>query len=183
MFPFFLLVAQGNLDNGKSELVLEPSPVKAVIKKVIGSMVCAFIFMKFVKMYPVKNMKEEDFVNTSSMAYKFWYTMMATSCIRFKYYHAWLLADAICNNSGLGFTGYDKDGNSKWDLISNINVLGFEVYISSSTYIHLPHVSYSSFLCSLPQICATLSTIGTAVQIVGCAPLFMSVCRRNTVLC
>lgn len=116
----------GNLDNGKSELVLEPSPVKAVIKKVIGSMVCAFIFMKFVKMYPVKNMKEDDFVNTSSMAYKFWYAMMATSCIRFKYYHAWLLADAICNNSGLGFTGYDKDGNSKWDLISNINVLGFE---------------------------------------------------------
>ncbi|XP_018795845.1 PREDICTED: lysophospholipid acyltransferase 1 [Bactrocera latifrons] len=116
----------GNLDNGKSELVLEPSPVKAVIKKVIGSMVCAFIFMKFVKMYPVKNMKEDDFVNDSSMAYKFWYAMMATSCIRFKYYHAWLLADAICNNSGLGFTGYDKDGNSKWDLISNINVLGFE---------------------------------------------------------
>ncbi|GBP14783.1 Membrane-bound O-acyltransferase domain-containing protein 2 [Eumeta japonica] len=34
--------------------------------------------------------------------------------------------DAICNNSGLGFTGYDKDGNANWDLISNINVLGFE---------------------------------------------------------
>lgn len=126
---FFLRTAQGNLDNGKSELVLEPSPVKAVIKKVIGSMVCAFIFMKFVKIYPVKDMKEGDFVETSSMAYKFWYAMMATSCIRFKYYHAWLLADAICNNSGLGFTGYDKDGNSKWDLISNINVLGFEVCI------------------------------------------------------
>ncbi|XP_053966433.1 lysophospholipid acyltransferase 6 [Anastrepha ludens] len=116
----------GNLDNGKSELVLEPSPTKAVIKKVIGSMVCAFIFMKFVKMYPIKNMKEDGFVESTSMAYKFWYAMMATSCIRFKYYHAWLLADAICNNSGLGFTGYDKDGNSKWDLISNISVLGFE---------------------------------------------------------
>ncbi|CAD7013809.1 unnamed protein product [Ceratitis capitata] len=116
----------GNLDNGKSELVLEPSPMKAVIKKVIGSMVCAFIFMKFVKMYPVKNMKEDDFVAGTLVPYKFWYAMMATSCIRFKYYHAWLLADAICNNSGLGFTGYDKDGNSKWDLISNINVLGFE---------------------------------------------------------
>ncbi|XP_036331019.1 lysophospholipid acyltransferase 1 isoform X2 [Rhagoletis pomonella] len=116
----------GNLDNGKTELVLEPSPTKAVIKKVIGSMVCAFIFMKFVKMYPIKNMKEDDFVENTSMAYKFWYAMMATSCIRFKYYHAWLLADAICNNSGLGFTGYDKDGNSKWDLISNISVLGFE---------------------------------------------------------
>lgn len=53
--------------------------------------------------------------------------MMATTTIRFKYYHAWLLADAICNNSGLGFNGYEKDGNPKWDLISNINVISFEV--------------------------------------------------------
>ncbi|ALC41198.1 oys [Drosophila busckii] len=114
------------LDNGKTELIVEPSPTKTVIRKVIGSLVCAFIFMKFVKMYPVKNMKEDEFINDTRMAYKFWYAMMATTCIRFKYYHAWLLADAICNNSGLGFSGYDKDGNAKWDLISNINVLSFE---------------------------------------------------------
>eukprot|EP00099_Drosophila_melanogaster_P011948 NP_001286265.1 oysgedart, isoform B [Drosophila melanogaster] len=116
----------GNLDSSKREVVLEPSPTKAVIRKVVGSLVCAFIFMKFVKIYPVKDMKEDDFMNNTSMVYKYWYAMMATTCIRFKYYHAWLLADAICNNSGLGFTGYDKDGNSKWDLISNINVLSFE---------------------------------------------------------
>ncbi|KAH8309207.1 hypothetical protein KR059_006852 [Drosophila kikkawai] len=116
----------GNLDNSKKEVVLEPSPTKAVIRKVVGSLVCAFIFMKFVKLYPVKDMKEDDFLNNTSMVYKYWYAMMATTCIRFKYYHAWLLADAICNNSGLGFTGYDKDGNPKWDLISNINVLSFE---------------------------------------------------------
>lgn len=118
--------SNANLDNGKSELVLEPSPTKTVIRKVLGSLVCAFIFMKFVKIYPVKNMKDDDFINGTSIPYKFWYAMMATTCIRFKYYHAWLLADAICNNSGLGFTGYDKDGNAKWDLISNINVLSFE---------------------------------------------------------
>ncbi|BFG05930.1 lysophospholipid acyltransferase 1 [Drosophila madeirensis] len=118
--------SNGSLDNGKTELVLEPSPTKTVIRKVIGSLVCAFIFMKFVKLYPVKNMKEDDFLENTSMAYKYWYAMMATTCIRFKYYHAWLLADAICNNAGLGFAGYDKDGNAKWDLISNINVLSFE---------------------------------------------------------
>lgn len=53
--------------------------------------------------------------------------MMATTIVRFKYYHAWLLADAICNNSGLGFNGYEKDGNPKWDRITNINVISFEV--------------------------------------------------------
>lgn len=53
---------------------------------------------------------------------------MSTTVVRFKYYHAWLLADAICNNSGLGFNGYDaKDGSAKWDMISNIDIRKFEV--------------------------------------------------------
>lgn len=53
--------------------------------------------------------------------------MISTTIVRFKYYHAWLLADAICNNSGLGFNGYESDGNAKWDMITNINVISFEV--------------------------------------------------------
>lgn len=52
--------------------------------------------------------------------------MMATTVVRFKYYHAWLFADAICNNSGIGFDGFDERGRSRWDLISNINVINFE---------------------------------------------------------
>lgn len=56
--------------------------------------------------------------------------MMTTTIVRFKYYHAWLLSDAICNNSGLGFNGYDDDGNAKWDMISNINVISFEVSLN-----------------------------------------------------
>lgn len=58
--------------------------------------------------------------------------MMATTVVRFKYYHAWLLADAICNNSGIGFNGYDDNGKSQWDLISNINVINFEVSVGRS---------------------------------------------------
>lgn len=70
---------------------------------------------------------EDDFLDNTTFLYKIWYLMMSTSIVRFKYYHAWLLADAICNNSGLGFNGYENDGNPKWDLITNINVIGFEV--------------------------------------------------------
>lgn len=70
---------------------------------------------------------DEDFLANTSLLYKFWFMAMSTTIVRFKYYHAWLLADAICNNSGLGFNGYEQDGNPKWDLISNINVIAFEV--------------------------------------------------------
>lgn len=55
------------------------------------------------------------------------FLMVATAVHRFKYYHAWLLADAICNASGLGFNGYEDDGTPRWDLHSNIDIVGFEV--------------------------------------------------------
>lgn len=53
--------------------------------------------------------------------------MLTTMLARFKYYHAWLFADAICNNSGLGFNGYDERGKARWDLASNVDVYKFEV--------------------------------------------------------
>lgn len=50
-----------------------------------------------------------------------------TMGVRFKYYFAWLFADAIVNNAGLGFNGYDTDGSAKWDRCTNINVIHIEV--------------------------------------------------------
>lgn len=61
------------------------------------------------------------------MFYKIWYLFLTTMLARFKYYHAWLFADAICNNSGLGFNGYDERGNARWNLASNVDVYKFEV--------------------------------------------------------
>lgn len=72
----------------------------------------------------------DDLLDSSSTAYQLWYVMMATTVVRFKYYHAWLWADAICNNSGIGFNGFDERGRSRWDLISNINVINFEVIVT-----------------------------------------------------
>lgn len=47
--------------------------------------------------------------------------------VRFKYYYAWIFADAICNNSGFGFNGYDEHGSARWDAASNVDVYNFEV--------------------------------------------------------
>ena len=67
---------------------------------------------------------------------------------RFKYYHAWLLADAICNNSGLGFNGYDKENNAKWDLLTNINVLSFEVFFFRNNLLLFLKI-YEMCICGL----------------------------------
>jgi hypothetical protein len=71
------------------------------------------------------------------------YLVVASTISRFKYYHAWLLADAICNASGLGFNGYDAKGRARWDLISNVDILKFEVSLSHiNIYLFLVSLSY-----------------------------------------
>lgn len=97
-------------------------------------MTFAVIFVKFLPVYPIKGLDEDNFIENTTIMYKFWYLSMATMLVRFKYYFAWLFADAIVNNSGIGFSGYNEDGSSNWDLYSNINILKFEV---SSKYIVL----------------------------------------------
>ena len=37
--------------------------------------------------------------------------------------------DAVHNIMGIGFNGYDDQGQARWDLISNVNILNIEVGI------------------------------------------------------
>lgn len=118
----------GNLDNNSNSrnVVIEPSPCIVVVKKVLSSLFCAVIFIKLIPMFHIQTIKDDEFVVNTGLAYKFWYLFVCTALVRFKYYHAWLFADAICNNSGLGFNGYNADGSARWDLISNIDIIKFE---------------------------------------------------------
>lgn len=45
------------MDVNSKAIVHEPSPVKAVVKKVIASVVCAYIFIKLINVYPIKSIK------------------------------------------------------------------------------------------------------------------------------
>lgn len=49
--------------NGQAkEIVVEPSPMKAVIKKIIGSIICAYIFKNWVTVYPIKTLAGMYFI-------------------------------------------------------------------------------------------------------------------------
>lgn len=78
---------------------------------------------------------DSDFLEKKTVFNKMCYLSIATLLVRFKYYHAWLLADAICNLSGLGFHGYSACGSCKWDLVSNVDVLQFEVTVMTFLYL------------------------------------------------
>ncbi|XP_038211863.1 lysophospholipid acyltransferase 2 isoform X2 [Zerene cesonia] len=108
----------------------EPSPRRAVMYKVAGSVAAAFLYLSLAQKYSIKVL--EGLVDPTSeerswsALYLLWYAYLSTLVVRCKYYHAWLLSEAICNNSGMGFNGYDNDGTPKWDKMSNIDVFGFE---------------------------------------------------------
>ncbi|XP_053995551.1 lysophospholipid acyltransferase 6 [Hylaeus anthracinus] len=112
------------------EIVLEPSPTPVVIKKVIVSVLCAAMFVTFIPTYSIQRLKEKEFLENTTVIQKFWYLMMVTMLVRFKYYHAWIFADAICNNSGIGYNWSAKDGENNWNLYSNVDVAGFELSVS-----------------------------------------------------
>uniref|UniRef100_A0A0N4VRV8 CUB domain-containing protein n=1 Tax=Haemonchus placei TaxID=6290 RepID=A0A0N4VRV8_HAEPC len=40
-------------------------------------------------------------------------------------------ADAVCNLSGFGFSGYDDRGNAKWELCTNVRPYQVEVFSNS----------------------------------------------------
>lgn len=109
----------------------EPSPRKAVFFKVVGSLAAALLYITLAQKYPLTLILEltdptSEVSRTWSALYLLWYAYLATLVVRCKYYHAWLLSEAICNNSGMGFNGYDQNGKPKWDKMSNIDVFGFE---------------------------------------------------------
>ncbi|XP_059047018.1 lysophospholipid acyltransferase 6 [Achroia grisella] len=117
---------------GKDKSVLEPSPRLAVIYKVGGSVAAALLYLTLAKKYPLAILEEltdpaSEVSRSWSAVYLLWYAYLSTLVVRCKYYHAWLLSEAICNNSGMGFNGYDNDGKPKWDKMSNIDVFGFEL--------------------------------------------------------
>lgn len=163
----------------------EPSPMRTVVQKMLGSTLCAFVFMKFGQVYPVRSIKDGAFVGAHSSAGKLWYVMNATMFVRFKYYHAWLMGDAICNNSGLGFNGYDARGQAKWDLCSNIDILGFEVSVDRAGHltgvIGLPQLTKLLYIrTSSRRISETASTAGIWLRIAGCETWSTIVYRTDT---
>lgn len=138
--------SNGKLEESNKKIVHEPSPVKAVLKKVLASVVCAYIFVKLINVYPIKNIKDDAFVEDTNIIYKFWYLMMATMAVRFKYYFAWLFADAIVNNAGLGFNGFELDGTAKWDMLTNIYVIPFELGTNFRDCINSWNIGTNSWL-------------------------------------
>ncbi|KAM3928473.1 lysophospholipid acyltransferase 1 [Leptodactylus fuscus] len=124
------------IDKGKeSSTFTDPSPNRAVVTKLLICLVSLIVFLTFSKAFPLTYMLDEKFIDDSSFLWKLVYLYISTMASKPKYYFAWTLADAVNNAAGYGFNGIDEDGNSRWDLISNLNIWNIEMATSFKMYI------------------------------------------------
>ncbi len=79
---------------------------------------------KFFAFFPNKDSE----ILAKPIYYRFLYLYICCFSSRVKYYIAWTLADIAAHSSGFGFTGYDENGNPKWNLLTNVNIFSFEVF-------------------------------------------------------
>ncbi|XP_043925053.1 lysophospholipid acyltransferase 1 isoform X2 [Protopterus annectens] len=124
----------------------EPSPVGAIIRKLLLTLVCLVLFLTFSKNFPFMYCVDERFMNEFSFWSRVTYIHISLQFLKPKYYIAWTLADVANNAAGYGFSGVDQNGNFHWDLISNINVWKIETATSFKMYIDNWNIQTAAWL-------------------------------------
>ncbi|KAG1671950.1 Membrane-bound O-acyltransferase domain-containing protein 2 [Nymphon striatum] len=105
--------------------VKEPSAKYPVLCKLFISFIFLLIIIFIQPEFPSEFLCADDFTNHSYL-WIMGYLVVFTNVVRFKYYFAWYLSEAVCNASGLGFNGYDENNNPKWNGVSNVDIYGCE---------------------------------------------------------
>lgn len=114
---------------------VEPSPLKAVCRKLLICAGCVLFFLVVTRSLPITSNVDPEFVANSSFLSRLTYAFFSVQASRPKFYFAWTLADAVNNAAGYGFMGMDANGEPSWDLLCNLNILGIETATSFKTFI------------------------------------------------
>ncbi|XP_043213916.1 lysophospholipid acyltransferase 1-like [Amphibalanus amphitrite] len=111
--------------DGNANLV-RPSPWRAVLRQLGVVTITAWCVVFLVPKVPHAFFREEAYYGWSW--WRQWGYMYLSGLMgRMKYYAAWCLAGAVCNASGLGYSGLGEDGRQRWDAVSNVHLWQVEM--------------------------------------------------------
>lgn len=113
----------------------EPSPVSAVIKKLLVCIGCLLWFFIITKAFPITYNVDPQFISEASFITRLAYAFISIQAARPKFYFAWSLADAVHNAAGYGISSMDENGEVSWDLISNVHIWKIETATSLKSFI------------------------------------------------
>ncbi|PKK33390.1 membrane bound O-acyltransferase domain containing 2 [Columba livia] len=150
--------------NGKEDTKYEqtdPSPNIAVAQKLLICGLSLLFHMTITKTLPVEYNVDDHFRATASWPVRFFYLYVSLMAARPKYYFAWTLADAINNAAGFGFRGYDKNGVTRWDLISNLRIQQIEFSTSFKMFLDNWNIQTALWL---KRVCYERATFSPTIQ-------------------
>ncbi|CAG7647042.1 unnamed protein product [Allacma fusca] len=103
-----------------------PSSAGIVARKLVTSVFFAVVFVTLGPFVKASTLTDHEFLDNMYFINKVIYIICVTTIERTKYHHAWILADAVCNASGLGYDHTKKT----WDLTTNVRPFDFECGLS-----------------------------------------------------
>ena len=103
-------------------------PYFAILSKLVYAVLCVLLMLVAGQYFSIDNLLDPAYMSSfPSMPITVFF---AEFLFYYRYYFIWLLAESINNAAGLGFSGYDKSGNPKWDLVNNAGVLGTQLSLN-----------------------------------------------------
>ncbi|KAF0301172.1 Membrane-bound O-acyltransferase domain-containing protein 2 [Amphibalanus amphitrite] len=137
--------------DGNANLV-RPSPWRAVLRQLGVVTITAWCVVFLVPKVPHAFFREEAYYGWSW--WRQWGYMYLSGLMgRMKYYAAWCLAGAVCNASGLGYSGLGEDGRQRWDAVSNVHLWQVE-----SRRCLRPRMQFSAFTRRLYDLAGWAAT-------------------------
>ncbi|CAJ0578969.1 unnamed protein product, partial [Mesorhabditis spiculigera] len=103
-----------------------PSSIGIGMKKLfLAAVLLAAITLFSAELYPERLMEDRDLAKPLYQWLAIWWICIFMS--RVQYYFAWTMADAICNLSGFGFSGYGENGKATWNMMSSVDIQKVEM--------------------------------------------------------
>ncbi|XP_048589637.1 lysophospholipid acyltransferase 6 isoform X2 [Nematostella vectensis] len=117
----------GTVFNTKGDEPADPSPLKATVEKLSSAVLCVVVFVVASPRFPVASNADPYFIDNTPFIYRLIYAWLSIVATRMRYYFAFKAGEAINNICGLGFGGYDEEGNPSWNKMSNANITKLEL--------------------------------------------------------
>jgi lysophospholipid acyltransferase len=105
-----------------------PDCTYPTIEAVFISISSLIIHLSFAKYFPVEELLKPNGLAEMNLFMRHIYGVLSICGIRCKYYFIWKLSEGAGILAGLGFGGYDKNGNPLWNRLTNIYISKIETF-------------------------------------------------------
>lgn len=139
-------------------VMLPPNPTTSLQKKLLKTFVYGIMTILVLPKFPKTILTGPEFFECGFL-HKMFLVILFAGLQRQKYYFAWKLGESVNASAGLGFNGYDERGQTRWDLIDNVDVYKVEFSLSlkelldnwnRSTMLWLRYIVYDRVRSTIP---------------------------------